>query len=229
MTDPAPARAPYAIAVEYRSPSSFLMAYSTSLSRGGLFLETGRELPVGAALELALEVPGVSTVGVQGQVTWRRAEPGPDGPRGIAVEVAEVSASVGALIDQLVSSFHGIPVLVMAGDARDRATIGRLVRSAITSADLAQASDAAAVELLLDDQIDLLVVDLDGDPEGGRAAIRRARALPRAVPVIALASTPLLRELARAAGADELVANPPTIDELRLAVVRALGRPLAIR
>lgn len=217
------------MAVEFRSASSFLLAYSTSLSRGALFLETAHELPVGAAVALALEVPDASAVDVQGQVAWRRAEPGPDGPRGVGVEVTEVGAPVGALIDRLVSRFRGVPVLVLAGDGKDRATIGRLVRSVIASVDLAQAADAAAVDVLLDDQIELLVVELDGDPEGGRTAIRRARSLPRAIPAVALASTPNLRELARAAGADEVVGNPPTIEELRLALVRAMGRPLAVR
>ena len=51
MTDRDPATAPFAMAVEFRSASSFLIAYSVNLSRGGLFLETGHELPVGAPLD----------------------------------------------------------------------------------------------------------------------------------------------------------------------------------
>lgn len=221
--------APFSMAVEFRSGSSFLIAYTMNLSRGGLFLETGHDLPVGAALDLALAVPGASTVGVQGQVAWRRPAGGPEGPPGLAVEVAEVSASVGQLIDRLVSDFHGIAVLVVAGDGKDRASLGRLIRSVIASADPIQAADAALADTLLNDDVDLAVIDLDGDPEGGQSAIRRARSLARAVPVIALASTPLLREMARAAGADELIGNPPSLDELKIAVVRALGRPLSVR
>ena len=66
--------ASYAMAVEYRSASSFLIAYTMNLSRGGLFLDTSHELPVGAALELVREVPGGTTGGGRGQGAWRRAE-----------------------------------------------------------------------------------------------------------------------------------------------------------
>ncbi len=229
MNDREPPPAPYAMNVEFRSASSFLIAYTMNLSRGGLFLETQHDLPVGAALELALEVPGADTVGVQGQVAWCRNAASPDGPPGVGVEVAEISASVGQLIDRLVSNFHGMAVLVMAGDSKDRASLGRLIRSVVASVDLVHAADAQLADTLITDEVDLVVIDLDGDPEGGQGAIRRAHTMPRPVPVIALASTPSLRELARAAGADELIGNPPTLDELRLAVVRALGRPLSVR
>lgn len=217
------------MAVEFRSASSFLIAYTMHLARGGLFLETAHELPVGTALDLALEVPGAATVSVQGQVAWRRAEAGPEGPPGVGVEVAEVTASVGELIDRLIADFHGVSVLVMAGDSKDRASLGRLIRSVIGSANLVQAADAQLADTLLTDDVDLAVIELDGDPEGGQATIRCARALPRAVPVIALASSPWLRDVARGAGADELIGNPPALEELQLAVIRAVGRPFRVR
>ncbi len=217
------------MAVEFRSSASFLIAYTMHLARGGLFLETAHELPVGTALDLALEVPGAAAVGVQGQVAWRRAAAGPDGPRGVGVEVADVSAEVGQLIDRLVADFHGIAVLVMAGDSKDRTSLGRLIRSVVASANLVHAADAQLADALLTDDVDLAVIELDGDPEGGQAAIRRARALRRPVPVIALASSPWLADVARGAGADELIGNPPALEDLQLAVVRALGRPFAVR
>ena len=48
------------------------------------------------------------------------------------------------------------------------------------------------------------------------------------VPTIAIAANPKLRELARAAGADELAANPPPFGELQVVLVRALGRPVSV-
>ncbi|HVV83788.1 MAG TPA: TIGR02266 family protein [Kofleriaceae bacterium] len=229
MTDRELSRAPYSMAVEFRSASSFLIAYSTNLSRGGLFLETPHELPVGTSLDLALQVPGAKAVGVQGQVAWRRAKGGPEGPPGVGVEVAEVGPSVGQLIDRLVSDYHGIAVLVVAGDGRDRGTLKRLIQSVIATADPVQTADAALADTMIGDDVDLVVVDLDGDPEGGQLAIRRARSLARAIPVVAVASTPALRTRAQEAGAGELIGNPPTLEDLRLAVLRALGRPLAVR
>jgi len=50
-------RIPYAVEVEFRTASSFLVAYSVNVSRGGLFLETEHEVPVGAQITLRLAVP----------------------------------------------------------------------------------------------------------------------------------------------------------------------------
>lgn len=221
--------ASYPLSVEYRSASSFLIAYSVNLSRGGLFLETEAPLPVGAPVELALAVPGSGPVAVAGQIAWRRPLGDAEGPAGVGVEVTEVGASVGALVDRLVSDFQGVAILVMASATKDRSALGRLIRSVITSANLVHAGDAALADTLITDEVDLVVVDVDGDPEGAAAAIRRARAMTRPVPVLALAGGPRQRELARAAGADELAGSPPSIEELQVAVIRALGRPLAVR
>ena len=49
MTEREHERMPYSVQVEFRTPNSFLVAYSVNLSRGGLFLETNnrvRESPV---------------------------------------------------------------------------------------------------------------------------------------------------------------------------------------
>ena len=47
MTDRDQARMPYTVQVEFRTPSSFLVAYSVNLSRGGLFIETDADIPTG--------------------------------------------------------------------------------------------------------------------------------------------------------------------------------------
>ena len=53
-------RMPYVVQVEFRTASSFLVAYSVNLSRGGLFIETPSDVPAGAGITVDLTVPGLS-------------------------------------------------------------------------------------------------------------------------------------------------------------------------
>ena len=65
-------RIPYSVQVEFRTASSFLVAYSVNLSRGGIFLETDVDLPTGVLLGLDLVVPGTGMLSLIGLVAWRR-------------------------------------------------------------------------------------------------------------------------------------------------------------
>src|SRR5574338_732485 len=99
---------PYAVQVEFRTASSFLVAYSVNLSRGGLFLETDADIPTGAMMTLDFSVPGGGTTSLNGVVAWHRsAAEAAEGPPGIGIEFQDVAPQLGALIDRLVSSFHG--------------------------------------------------------------------------------------------------------------------------
>ena len=220
---------PYVVAVEFRSASSFLITYSLNLSRGGLFVESAHDLPLGTAIDVAFRIPGAGDVALAGVVAWRREAGSPDGPPGLGVEFTDISAQLGQVIDQLVAQFHGISILVLATDSKDRASLTRLVKSIAASAATLQASDAAVAETLVTEDIDLMVIDVERDPEGAIATLRLAKALSSPVPAIALASTKRLRDHARAAGADEMVGNPPAFEELQLAVMRALTKPAAVR
>jgi CheY-like chemotaxis protein len=70
---------------------------------------------------------------------------------------------------------------------------------------------------------------VDFDIEGGLSTIRAAKQQNPPVPTIALTSNSAYREQAVAAGTDELLPNPPPFAELQVVLVRALGKPLAIR
>jgi uncharacterized protein (TIGR02266 family) len=229
MVDREHPRMPYVVAVEFRSASSFLITYSLNLSRGGLFVETTHDLPLGTTIDVAFRIPSAGDVALAGVVAWRREAGSPDGPPGLGVEFTDISAQLGQVIDQLVAQFNGIAVLVLATDGKDRASLTRLVKSIAASATTLQASDAAVAETLVTDDLDLMVIDVDGDPEGAIATLRLAKGLTSPVPAIALASTKRLRDHARAAGADEMVGNPPAFEELQLAVMRALTKPAAVR
>jgi uncharacterized protein (TIGR02266 family) len=229
MSDREYDRIPYSVQVEFRTASSFLVAYSVNLSRGGLFIETDGDLPTGVLVALDLQVPGAGLLHLVGIVAWRRGLESPDGPPGIGIEFQDVAPQLGSTIDQLVSSFHGVQILILSGDRQDRTTLARSIKSIISTAEILQAADAAVAAALLTSEIDLAVVDVDFDPEGALQTLRAAKLVAPKVPTVALTASAKLRELARAAGADELTTNPPPFGELQVVLVRALSKPTSVR
>jgi len=222
-------RVPYTVQVEFRTASSFLVAYSVNLSRGGMFIESDAEVPIGVLLALELLVPGVGLLHLVGLVAWRRGYESADGPPGFGIEFQDVAPQLGSAIDKLVSTFHGVQILVLSGDRQDRTTLARSIKSIISTAEILQAADAAVAATLLTSEIDLAVVDVDFDPEGALQTLRAAKLLPSKVPTVAITASAKLRELARAAGADELASNPPPFGELQVVLVRALSKPASVR
>jgi uncharacterized protein (TIGR02266 family) len=221
-------RMPYSVQVEFRTASSFLVAYSVNLSRGGMFIETDTELPSGVLVTLELNVPGAGVLHLIGIVAWRRGHESPDGPPGIGVEFQDVAPQLGSAIDKLVSSFNGVQILLLSGDRQDRTTLARSIKSIISTAEILQVADAAVAATLLTSEIDLAVIDVDYDPDGALEILRSAKLVSPRVPTIAITSSIKLREQARAAGADELASNPPPFAELQILLVRAMGRPVSV-
>ena len=221
---------PYVVQVEFRTVSSFLVAYSMNLSRGGMFLETDADIPTGALMTLDFNVPGAGTTSLNGAVAWRRSlDEASAGPPGIGVEFQDVAPQLGTLIDRLVTSFHGVHILLLSGDRQDRTTVARNIKSIIATAEITQAADANVAATVISPELDIAIVDVDFDLEGALATIRAAKAQTPPIPTIALTSNQAHREAAVAAGADELVANPPGFSDLQLVLVRALAKPVAIR
>ena len=222
-------RMPYSVLVEFRTPSSFLVAYSVNLSRGGLFLETDTDIPMGAPVTIDFGIPTAGQISLNGTVSWRRGFESPDGPPGLGIEFVDVAPQLGAIIDRLVSSFHGVQILVLSGDRQDRTSLARSIKSIISTAEVMQAADANVATTLMSSEIDLAVIDIDFDVEGGLATLRAAKEQTPPVPAVALTANPKLHEYARAAGADELIANPPPFAELQVVLVRALSKPSLVR
>ena len=46
--------------IAYRSVGSFLTDWATNISRGGLFINTRKPLPVGTAVKILVQLPGAS-------------------------------------------------------------------------------------------------------------------------------------------------------------------------
>ena len=221
---------PYVVQVDFRTASSFLVAYSVNLSRGGMFLETDAEIPSGAQMTLHFTVPGAGTTALSGTVMWRRGyEESSAGPPGIGVEFQDVAPQLGQVIDKLVSSFRGVHVLLLSGDRQDRTTLARNIKSIISTAEITQAADANVAKTIISGELDLAIVDVDFDVDGGIKTIQAAKQQTPPVPTIAITSNSAYRELAVAAGSDALLANPPPFADLQVVLVRALGKPVAVR
>lgn len=229
MSDREHDRVPYSMQVEFRTASSFLVAYSVNLSRGGIFIETEGDVPSGAVVAVDMQVPGAGALNLVGVVAWRRGLDSPDGPPGLGIEFQDVAPQLGSAIDLLVSSFNGVHILVLSGDRQDRTSLARSIKSIISTAEIVQAADAEVAATLLTSEIDLAVVDVDFDPEGAVQTLRAAKLLTPRVPTVAITANHKLREYARAAGADEIASNPPPFGELQLVLVRALSKPVAVR
>jgi uncharacterized protein (TIGR02266 family) len=220
---------PYNVRVQFRNASSFLVAYSVNLSRGGIFLESDHSAPLGSEITVQFAVPGVGPVIVKGFVSWRREEEDEDGPPGIGVEFKDMVGNLSGVIDRLVLHFSGVNVLLLCGDDKDRRNLTRSLKSIISTAEIVGAADPRVAQTLLDDDIDIAILDADVDPGGALEAVRIARERASPVPVVCLSSNEGVRARARDAGADEVTTNPPAFPDLRKAVVRALGRPTLIR
>jgi uncharacterized protein (TIGR02266 family) len=181
-------RVPYAVEVEFRTASSFLVAYSVNVSRGGLFLETEHEVPIGTVVALQLAVPSAGIVQLTGTVAWRRGRESADGPPGIGVEFVDLGPDLGGVIDQLVSSFQGITVLLLAPDRIDRTSLTRVIRSILGTAEVVSASEATIARQMLTEEVDVAVIDVDADPEGAFATLRKAQQVEPPIPTIAPAA-----------------------------------------
>ena len=228
MTEREHDRLPYAVQIEFRTASSFLVAYSVNLSRGGLFLETDADIPSGVETELTMQVPGIDPIKLTGIVAWRRELDSPEGPPGLGIELGDTTP-LNSVIDRLVSRFHGVHILVLSGDRQDRTTLARSIKSIIATAEIMQAADASVAAALMTNEVDLAVIDVDYDADGGLKTLQAAKALNPPVPTVAITSNASLREHARVAGADELATNPPPFAELQLVLVRALSKPVVVR
>jgi uncharacterized protein (TIGR02266 family) len=221
-------RAPVAIEVEYRTAGAFLVAYSSNLSKGGIFLETDRPSAIGTQLMLRFNIPGAGTIEVVGSVAWVRPTNLEGKPPGMGVEFENLDARHGEVIDQMVSRFKGLRVLVLAQGAHARALLGRAVRSILSTADVIEAADSDGAERALERSMDLVIIDLDDSSADGLLTMRLAKLTGRPVPVIAASRELLSRERAKELGADEVLPAPLALTELQVAILRALGRPLRV-
>lgn len=227
MTGRAFQRIPYVVKVEFRTASSFLVAYSINLSRGGIFLETEHPAAIGDTIALEFAVPGLGPIQMTGRVAWQRP-PGLDGPPGVGIQFQDIDEELGRIIDGLIATFKGVRVLVLCARDQDGPLLTRLIRSVVATAEVTASSDFRQAATQLTDDMDLAIIEVDIYTDIALDLVRRAKARTPPIPVIALASHETLRVQARRAGADEVIQNPPAFQEFQRILVRALGRPVRV-
>lgn len=215
--------------VEFRTASSFLVAYSVNLSRGGMFLETEHPAEVGSLITLHFAVPGADPITVVGRVTWRRPAQQDQEPPGIGIEFQHMDDELGAVIDGLVAAYSGLHVLLLSTRAKNRDALTRMVRSVLTTAQVTAAPSVHRAETLLTSSVDAAIIEIDAPTQEALRVVRKAKHNQPPIPVLAIASSSNARASARAAGADEVLSSPPPFDDLRTKLVRALGRPVNVR
>ena len=224
------ARVPVALELEYRSAGAFLVAYTTNLSKGGIFIETSTPLPIGTVVAMQLHAPLTPACDVQGTVAWLRPEStGPGQPAGMGIVIDTSADQYGAVVDQIAFSFSGIHILLGTGEAAPRAILSRYLRSILACRILDV--DFTASLGVLPDNIDLAVIDLDSSGPEGAQLIQNLRdnARTATTPIIALGQLERDRMRAHQRGADEAITNPPLFAELQSAVIRCIAKPSAVR
>jgi type IV pilus assembly protein PilZ len=223
-------RIPLALQVEYRTPGSFLVAYTVNLSKGGMFIETPTPAEMGTELVLSFAVPGNDApFQVKGHVVWVRKSPSQGEPAGMGVEFEAFDARYGEFIDRIVAGFSGLRVLTMAVNAGARTLLTRTVRSVLGNAEVIETIDAETAEAAFARDPDIAIIVVDEGEEEGFPTIRLAKTtVGRQLPVIVISRDEALRARALELGADEVLPSLSMAPEIQAAVVRAVGRPLRV-
>lgn len=212
--------------LRYRSVGSFLIAYSSRLSRGELFVETPSPWTLGVRVLVRLHVPGIAPLEVRGAVTWTRpAAIGPGQPAGMGLALSTSVEIYGAVIDELAAKYSGTRILLGVADPTSRAVTSRYLHSVLTC-ELLEADFFATPPAT--SAFDLAVVDLDSTGTAGQAFVRSMKDERETaeIPVIVLAQTERDRARSAAIGVDEVLPNPPTYADIHSAVVHVLSRAI---
>lgn len=221
-------RAPGRLQVEFRSPTALLVAYTVNLSRGGMFIQCGNDMPPeGAVLDLDITLPDRSVVALQGVVTWQRPEANENGPRGVGVQFDTLAEELGGIVDRLVVDYSSISILVQCRDARDRKTLLRMIKSVIGTAEVEFVNDYDAAKTTMTKMTDLVIVDADESASAAANTVKLATS-EHAIPTIGLAKDPAANTSIRAAGANEVLSNPPSSTALRRSILQLLSTPARV-
>lgn len=98
-------RIPKVLSVSYKDRNSFVKAYTSNISWGGLFIRTGNPLPKGEEFVLKLQLPGIADpLKVQCQVAWEKRQGAEEetAPPGMGVRFMEMNKGDGDLLKAFV-------------------------------------------------------------------------------------------------------------------------------
>jgi uncharacterized protein (TIGR02266 family) len=213
-------RASVVLQLQYRNAGHLLVSYCTNLSRGGLFVQSTEPLPPGSPLTLTLQIPGEDEpVALEAVVRWSRSFDADEGPAGMGVSFDDVDDVLGERIDDIVASFNPLQVALVGGREAVRDHVAAQVRSLVTCETKSFESPPAASELA---GLDLVVVDLDSDADGGMILLDDLHAIEGAPPCVALCDPNEQRRWSRGVRRARMVPTPVDAEALRRSVLEAV-------
>ena len=226
-------REPLTLKVEYPEAGDLLHDYTENISRGGTFILTQRELPVGVAVRIELSFPGLlEPIQLHGAVRWTRAGGADEQGVGVEFDFAEPGA-MDRLAQVMVRIERGDPQVVARTlrvlIVEDNTHVADLLRDGIGASagreyggrvrfQFEHVKDGRqALERVRAGGADLVIVDIYLPVMDGPSFIRALRADPELapIPVIAVsAGGASARDLAAQAGADLFVEKPMRLREI---------------
>ncbi len=214
-------RAAVTLQVAYEGADDLLVDYTDNLSTGGTFVTTDRELPIGAAVRLALSFPGLlAPIHIDGVVRWLRS--GPEAGLGIEFADGPGRERLAAVIDRVRGRDPRLVVpLVRVLVVEDNPHVAAMVRRGLVgmgarAGELAFAVTTAAngheaLALLREQSFEAAIIDVYLPVIDGAhviAAMRGELGLAT-MPVIAVsAGGAAARAAALTAGADLFIEKP---------------------
>lgn len=226
-------REPLVLKVEYPGADDLLHDYTENISRGGTFILTHRELPVGTRVRVRLSFPGLlAPLALDGIVRWHR-DGGPD-ERGVGVEFALETGETAAVVHEFVERVRSGDPQVVARTLRiliveDNPHVADLLEEGISLSsereyagrvrfEFERVRDGRqALDRLQASPFDLVIADVYLPIMDGAQLIRHLRADAKlaGMPVIAVsAGGKSAHEMAVAAGADFFVEKPMRLQEI---------------
>jgi uncharacterized protein (TIGR02266 family) len=210
-----------ALRVDYDDADDLFSDYTENLSSGGACIASGRQLPEGTAIKLALSFPGlIEPIRVEAIVRWSR---GGDEPM-LGIEFADPAATREKLAGVIERIRNGDPKLVKRMlrvlVVEDNPHVAELLRHALNdqrnlgpnlAIDCRLASDGrVALELMREHRFDAVIVDVYLPVLDGASLITAVRKEFRhRVPIIAVsAGGDSAHRAAMTAGADIFIDKP---------------------
>jgi uncharacterized protein (TIGR02266 family) len=232
--------------VRYRSLDEFVVAYTTNISRGGMYVLTDAPLPVGTMVNVSLELPDADdedgpVVPCTAKVAYVD-DGSTTGHQGMGLELVDVPTAIiqSLLVEALSESAGGEPdaqthasarVLVVDDDRLTRERIRQCLEGLATAVDEAE-NGLEALGRALSNQPDLILSDVEMPGMNGWQLLRIVRSRPKLAQVPVVFLTHLKGEAERLRGyelgVDDYLAKPIEADELRARVrgllLRSKGR-----
>ncbi len=222
---------PVALVVEYDGPDDLCRDFTENLSSGGTFVNTDRQLEIGAEVSLQLSFPRLlAPICISGVVRWLRDPDGDGEGLGVGIEFTDFSDDTRKELEEIVANIaDGDPYSVQAGIkvllVEDNPHVASLISDGLSSGRYSDddvvcvgASDGReALDLLFSESFDVLVIDINLPFVDGAEVISKLREEDefKTMPVIAVsAGGDPARRAAMKAGADFFLEKPMRLREI---------------